>query len=130
MSSVATKKALATALAGAAIASLVVAPAGLARPIEQMLPSAATEDSGSRSIPPPSSIAASAAGEYDNMRSTGATPTASQPVVDAPSPAQGFDLPSAAIGAAAGTGVVILLLAAGALVRRHPPTGRHGAARA
>lgn len=129
MSSVATKRALATALAGAAIASLVVAPAGLARPVEQLIPTAAADASDSRTVPPPpSSIAASAADEYENMRSTGATPTASQPVVDAPS--QGFDLPSAAIGAAAGTGFVILLLAAGTLVRRHPPTRRHGTARA
>jgi hypothetical protein len=43
----------------------------------------------------------------------GYSPTlASQPVVDEPSEPGGFDLVSAAIGAAAGTGVVLVLLAA------------------
>jgi hypothetical protein len=131
MSSLATKKAMATALAGAAIASSLAAPAVSARPVEQFIPGAAGDASESTNVPPPpSSIAASAAEEYEELRSPGAAPTESQPAGDESSPSNGFDLPSAAIGAAAGTGLVIVLLAAGGLARRGPLTRRHRSASA
>jgi hypothetical protein len=134
MSSTATKRAVATALAGAAIASSLGAPAVSARPVEQYIPGASAGASDSPSVPPPpSSIAASAAEEYEELRSGGAAdrPTpSSQPVVDEPSPAGGFDLPSAAIGAATGAGLLIVIVAAGGFARRRPPTRRHGTARA
>jgi hypothetical protein len=111
MSSIATKRAIATALAGVAIATSIGAPAVSARTD----PSSAA--GGSQSVPPPpSSMAISAAEEYERLRAGGA-----EPVADEPSPAEGFDVPSAAIGAAAGTGLVIVLLAAGGLARRRPP---------
>jgi hypothetical protein len=136
MPSMATKRAMATALAAAAVASSIGAPAASARPVEQYIPSAAGDASDSPSVPPPpSSIAAPAGAKYEQLRSPGRTadrPTPeSQPVVDEPSPSNGFDLPSAAIGAAAGTGVLIALLATAGLTRRRRPlTRRHGAVRA
>jgi hypothetical protein len=120
MGSVATKRAMATVLAGAAIASALCAPAVSAVPAEQFVPDATSDTSSSSVPPPPSSIAASAAEEYEDLRSAGATPTASQPVVDESQPSEGFDLPSAAIGAAAGTGLVLIVLAAGGVARRRP----------
>jgi hypothetical protein len=39
---------------------------------------------------------------------------------DSPAPASGFDVSSAAIGAAAGTGLLLALLGAGGLARRRP----------
>ena len=125
MSTLATKKAMATALAGAAIASSLAAPAVSARPVGW----AAAYASDSPTVPPPPSlIAASAAEESEELRSPGAAPPESQPVGDGRSPSNGFDLPSAAIGAAAGTGLVIVLLAAGGLARRGPLTRSHRAA--
>jgi len=107
MFSLSAKKAMATALAGAAIASSLGA-------------SAARAESGNAPCvsPPPSRIAASAAKEYTQLREACASPVStSQSVADESSVSGGFDAPSAAIGAAAGTGVVILLLAAGGLAR-------------
>ena len=52
------------------------------------------------------------------------------PVVADTAPDAGFDLSSAAIGAAAGTGLLIVVLAAGGLAWRRPITRRHGAASA
>jgi hypothetical protein len=46
-----------------------------------------------------------------------------------PTASGGFDLPSAAIGAAGGTGVVITLLATAAVARRRPTIRARGAAR-
>ena len=43
-------------------------------------------------------------------------------------PEAGFDLSSAAIGAAAGTGLLIAAVAAGGLAWRRPMHHRHGAA--
>jgi hypothetical protein len=40
-------------------------------------------------------------------------------------PDAGFDVSSAAIGAAAGTGLLIVVLAAGGLAWRRPTTRRH-----
>ena len=126
MSPQATRKAMATALAGAAIASSLAAPAVSARPVEQYLPSASGGATHAPSVPPPpSSIAASAAEEYEELRSAGAAATESPPEVDVPTASGGFDLPSAAIGAAGGTGLLIALLAAGGVARnrRRTPVG-------
>jgi hypothetical protein len=125
MPSMATKKAVATALAAAAVASSVGAPGASARPVEQYIPGAAGGASDSPSVPPPpSSIAVPAAEAYQELRSADTASTGSLPVVDEPSPAGGFDLPSAAIGAAAGTGLGIVLLAVGGLAGRGPMTRR------
>jgi hypothetical protein len=122
MAPVRIKKATATALTGAALASLLCAPAV----------SAAGDGTASPSVPPPpSSIAAPAGEEYEELRSTGQVAdqgtSESQPTVAEASPASGFDMPSAAIGAATGAGLVILLLVAGGLVRRRPLPRGHGA---
>lgn len=136
MPSMEIKKAVATALAAVAVASSIAAPAASARPVEQYIPGAAAGASESPSVPPPpSSIAASAGEEYEQLRSPGqtadrATPE-SQPVADEPSSSNGFDLPSAAIGAAAVTGLLIVLLATAGLTRRRRPLTRgQGAVRA
>jgi len=81
--------------------------------------------------PPPSSIAQSAADEYNAMRLAAAADadagTESATVSTAPAATGGgFDLPSAAIGAAAAG--LVALLAAGALMRR--PELRHRAVKA
>ena len=127
MSSLAMKRAVAMALAGATIASAIAATPASARPVEQFIPASAggTVQSPSDS-PPPSSIAATAGKAYDELRSPGQpvaqSTDAPQPVVDEPSSPSGFDLPSAAVGAATGAGIVIVLLAAGGLARRRPLT--------
>jgi hypothetical protein len=131
MSSLAMKRAVATALAGAALASAIGATGASARPVEQFIPSSAGATAESPSLPPPpSSIAASAGKAYEGLRSPGqpvAQPTGEpQPVVDEPTSPSGFDLLSAAIGVAAGAGFVIVLLAAGGLARRRPLTRKHG----
>jgi hypothetical protein len=127
---------LATALAGAALASALAVSGASAHqstkspeavpppPPSLMAASAAEEYAELRSAgrdsdavpPPPSSMAASAAEEYAELRSPDQD---SQPVpADEPAPSDGFDVLSAAIGAAAGAGVVIV--AAAGLVRRRP----------
>lgn len=131
MSSLAMKRALATALAGAAIASGIGASAASARPVEQFITGSAGATAESPSVPPPaSSIAAPAGNAYEELRSPGqpvARPTGEpQPVVGEPTSPSGFDLPSAAIGATIGAGLVIVLLAAGGPARRRPLTRRHG----
>ena len=114
----ATKKAMATALAGAAIAT-------------SFGPSAAPAASAGTTTcpaPPPSLMAASAAQEYEQMRAECASlASTTAPVSDGASASGAFDVPSAAIGAAAGTGVLILLLAAGGVVRRGSQTRRRPA---
>jgi hypothetical protein len=92
------------------------------------MPSGAGDASDSPSVPPPpSSIAIPAGEKYTGLRQAADLPTPrSQPAVDEPSPAGGFDLPSAAIGAATGAGLVMVLLAAGLVARRRPLTRRHG----
>src|SRR5262245_22895680 len=139
MSSLAMKRVVATALAGATIASAIGAPAVSADsqsvpppPSSIAAPAGkAYEDlrADSQSVPPPpSSIAAPAGKAYEQLRAPDQVPTqptsAPEPVADEPS---GFDLPSAAIGAATGAGVVILLLAAGGLLRRRPLVRGHDA---
>jgi hypothetical protein len=131
MSSLAMKRAVATALAGATIASAIGATGASARPVEQFVPGSGGATAESPSVPPPpSSIAAPAGKAYEELRSPGqpvAQPTGDpQPVVAEPTSSSGFDLPSAAIGAATGAGLVIVLLAAGGLARRRPLTRRHG----
>ena len=128
MSSLTMKRVVATALAGATIASAIGATAASARPMEGSGPGTSGISVDSPSVPPPpSSIAAPAGRAYEELRASdqpAAQPTAEpRPIADEPS---GFDLPSAAIGAATGAGLVVVLLIAGGLVRRRPLTGRHG----
>jgi hypothetical protein len=99
------KRTMATALSGAAIAGTIGAPAASAMPID---PLGATGDPGDTQIVAPTPPSAPAAAQ--------ATPDA------------GFDLSSAAIGAAAGTGLLIVVLAAGGLAWARPITRRHGTA--
>lgn len=110
MSSLAMKRVVATALAGATMASAIGAVAA----------SAATPEPA-RVPPPPSSIAAPAGEAYEDLRAP--QQPAVQPTTDEPG---GFDVVSAAIGAAAGAGLVIVVLAAGGVARRRPMTRRHG----
>jgi len=108
MSSLAMKRVVATALAAASFASAIGAAAVSATPESGKVP------------PPPSSIAAPAGDAYEALRApqeVAVPPTTGQP--------GGFDLASAAIGAAAGAGLIIVLMAAGGLVRRRPLTRRH-----
>ena len=111
MCSLTIKKAMAAALAGAAIASSLSPSATLAAPGSDAADPPCVP-------PPPSLIAASAAEEYTRLRAACVSrASTSQPVADESTAPGGFDAPSAAIGAAAGTGVVIVLLAAGGLAR-------------
>jgi hypothetical protein len=120
MSAMRVKRAMATALAVGGIASAIGAPTVSARPMGYFTSGATGASVQSTTVPPPpSSIAAPAGEEYAKLR-------APQPVVDAPAPTGGFDLPSAAIGAATGAGLVIVLVAAGGLAKRRPLTRRHG----
>ena len=97
------KRTLATAVSGAAIAGTIGAPAASAMPTDPV--GASGEHSDVPIVPSP--------------RSSAAVATA---------PDTGFDVSSAAIGAAAGTGLLIVVLAAGGLAWRRPMTRRHGAA--
>jgi len=124
MASFASKRAVATALAGAAIASSLGAPAVSAVPGEQPLPGASAGASDSRSVPPPpSSIAASAVEEYEELRSPDAT-TIPARVVEVRAD-RGFDWGDAGIGA---TGLLALVaIGAGAAVAtgRRPGAGHN-----
>ena len=128
------KRAMAMGLAAAAIASTTGTAA--ARPMPDVPPppssiAASAEDEYAELrapqpdvAPPPSSLAAPAGKAYEDVRSP-AEPAnqpspESQPVVDEPSDQGGFDLPSAAIGAAVGGALVIGLFAVGGLPRRRP----------
>ena len=99
------KRTLATTLSGAAIAGTLGAPAASAMPIDPV--GAPGEPSGYPTV---------------------ATPPSTVPVAVETAPEAGFDLSSAAIGAAAGTGLLIVVLAAGGLAWRRPMTRGHGAA--
>jgi hypothetical protein len=96
------KRTLATTLSGAVIAGTLGAPAASAMPID-------------------------APGEPYNTW-VGPSPRSSAPAAVETAPDAGFDLSSAAIGAAAGTGLLIVALAAGGLAWSSPMTRRHGAA--
>lgn len=100
------KRTMATALSGAAIAGTLGAPAASAMPIDP----------------------AGASGEPGNTQIIAPTPRSSTPSAAQATPDAGFDLSSPAIGAAAGTGLLIVVLAAGGLDWRRPATRGHGAA--
>jgi hypothetical protein len=121
MASMRVKKATATALTGAALAGALCAPG---------VSAAADESAWTSMPPPPSSIAASAGQAYEELRAASQVgdhgTSESQPAVHEGSTASGLDMPSAAIGAATGAGVVIMLLVAGGLARRRPVTREHG----
>jgi len=124
MASFASKRAVATALAGAAIASSLAAPAVSAVAAEQNLPGASAGAGDSRRVPPPpSSIAASAIEEYEELRSPDA---ATIPARVAEGGAdRGFDWGDAGIGA---TGLLALVaIGAGAAVAtgRRPGAGHN-----
>jgi len=122
MSALTVKRAVATALAGAAIASAIGATPASARPMA-LGSGGGTVDSVTVP-PPPSSIAAPAGSAYEELRSPAAG--SPQPVVaKAPEPS-GFDLPSAAIGAVTAAGLLIVGLAVAGVARRRPLSRRHG----
>jgi hypothetical protein len=112
------KKRLATALAAAALASAMAVSGAHAH--------YGSQSTGSQEVaPPPSSIAASAGQEYQDLRSTGTgnvgdsrPAPAQQPVVDEPS---GFDPVSATIGAVAAAALSLVLMAT---LSTRRPTGR------
>jgi hypothetical protein len=122
-------KRLATALAGAAIASALAVSGASADP--HAIDSAArAADARAEVPPPPSSIAVSAAKEYQDLRSPtaeGYAPTLEpQPVAAEPSGPSGFDLMSAVIGAVAAGGLSLVLIAT--LGMRRPPRRRPASA--
>jgi hypothetical protein len=133
----------AAALAGAAIASALVVPGAAAGQTYQDLRSPDAVDAARaagdspHASPPAPSVALVAKSDQDlrspdtRDRANGYDP-ALQPQTPARKPASpgGFDVPSALLGAVAGTGLLIVLLAAGGLARRRPSTGRHRAVRA
>jgi hypothetical protein len=105
MYSAAYKKRLATAMAGAALASALAVSGASAHYGSQPV-------SSPEVAPPPSSIAASAAEEYQDLRSPDAVEAPEpQPVADEPSEPAGFDLASAAIGAVVAGGLSLVLMA-------------------
>ena len=99
------KRTIATTLSGAAIAVTLGAPAASAMPID---PVRAPGNPSDVTIAP--------------------SPRSSAPVAVETAPDAGFDLSSAAIGAAAGTGLLIVVLTAGGLAWRRPIARGHGAA--
>jgi hypothetical protein len=104
---------LSVVLAALVIAVAIGAPAASAR-IQPPPPAAMCDPSAVP--PPPSSIAASAAKEYAVLRACAgrydSTTVGSAPVADSPAvEPTGFDWASAAIGAAAGTGLLVVPLA-------------------
>ena len=119
------RKALATALAGAALASAVGASGATADEyVDLRMPDTAE---AAPVAPPPSSIAQSAGKAYEDLRmpdsrepSPPATPDG-QPVADEPSTPGAFDWLSAALGAAAGAGIVLVLFAVGGVRRLGSP---------
>ena len=101
------KRTIATALSGAAIAGTIGAPAASAMPIDPK-----------------------GAGDPGDTQVVAPTPSSNAASLPAATPDAGFDLSSAAVGAAAGTGLLVVVLAAGGLAWRRPMTRGHGAARA
>ena len=97
------KRTIATTLSGAAIAGTLGAPAASAMPIDPVRPA---QRAAATRRPSP-------------------TPRSSAPAAVETAPDAGFDLSSAAIGAAAGTGLLIVVLAAGGLAWRRPNTQPH-----
>ena len=97
------KRTVATTLSGAAIAGTLGAPAASAMPIDPV--GAPGQTSDVPIITPPPRSSARAAAET--------------------APDAGFDLSSAAIGAAAGTGLLIVVLTAGGPAWRRPINREH-----
>jgi hypothetical protein len=93
------KRKMATALSGAAIAAIAGAPAASAMPADHVGASGGWDDDVQNVAPP--------------------APEAT--------PDTGFDLSSAAIGAASGGGLLIVVLATGGMAWRRPMTRRHSA---
>ena len=100
------KRTIATTLSGAAIAGTLGAPAASAMPIDPVR----------------------APGEPSDLPIAPSAPSSAPATVET-APDAGLDLSSAAIGAAAGSGLVIVILAGG-LAYRRPIARPHGAARA
>ena len=99
------KRTIAATLSGAVIAGTLGAPAAQAMPFDPV----AARGEPRRPIDPP-------------------IQRSSAPAAVETAPDAGFDLSSAGIGAAAGTGLLIVVLAAGGLAWRPAMTRRHGAA--
>ena len=99
------KRTMAAALSGAAIAGTIGVPAASARPTDAVAPPGAPSDVPIVSPTPRSNVPATAETASDT----------------------GFDLSSAAIGAA-GTGLLVVILAAGGLAWRRPISRGHDAA--
>jgi hypothetical protein len=102
---------LVTALVGVVLA--IAAPAAYAMPVDPNGAPATTHEVP-QVPPPPSSIAMSAADEYEVLRA----PVGSTEVADEPSSPSGFDWVSAAIGAVAAAGIALVTIAALSTRRR------------
>ena len=102
------RRTIATTLSAAAIAGTIGAPASLAMPADRL------------GVP----------GQPGDTQIIAPTPRSNPPAAGEAAPDGGFDLSSAAIGAAAGTGLLVVVLAAGGLAWRRPITRGHGAASA
>ena len=108
MLSTTAKRTLATALSAAAIAGTIGTPAASAMPIDPL----------------------QTPGEASDAQIVSPAPGSNGPAAAETTPEAGFDVSSAAIGAAAGTGLLIVVLATGGLAWRRPTTRRHRTARA
>jgi hypothetical protein len=106
MLSTTARRTLAAALSAAAITGTIGAPAASAMPIDPV----------------------QAPGEASDMPIVSPAPGSNGPAAAETTPGVGFDVSSAAIGAAAGTGLLIVVLTAGGLASRRPTTRRHGTA--
>jgi hypothetical protein len=116
------KRTIATTLSGATIAGTLGAPAAPAIPID---PTGAGEPDDAQIVP--SSPRVLPGPPTWPMYPKPITPAAAPAAVET-APDTGFDLSSAGIGAAAGAGLLIVVLAAGGLAWRPAMTRRHGAA--
>ena len=102
------RRTIATTLSAAAIAGTIGAPASLAMPADPF------------SVP----------GQRGDTQIVAPTPRSNASAAGETTPDAGFDLSSAAIGAGAGTGLLVVVLAAGGLAWRRPITRGHRAASA
>jgi hypothetical protein len=102
---------LVTALVGVVLA--IAAPAAYAMPVDPNGAPGTTQELP-QVPPPPSSIAMSAADEYEVLRA----PVGSTEVADEPSSPSGFDWLSAAIGAVAAASIALVTIAALSTRRR------------